>query len=494
MRHLLNYLWSNSKIGIIIAVVIAASAALISAWITPRGPVTTVQALSSMLAALLLGAVVGLVTANRWSMLVLLGVFMVVFEAARLRVEGPTVDGIHLRSTYGIIAFVLGRVVHGALVLAPMALGTVYGSMLAVRLGNELSRSMGVMGWIVTALVTIALGVVAVSIARPASTGAIISSDGDIDPNSIAELISVPIGGHEQTMMIRGRNVDNPVVLYLAGGPGGTDIGAMRSDAGLEEDFVVVTWDQRGAGKSYHALDPLATLTLDRMVADTLEVTQYLRDRFDEDKIYLVGQSWGSTLGVLAVQQHPEMYHAFIGVGQMVSQRETDIMFWEDTLEWAGETGNASLAETLRQNGPPPYENILKYEPVINHEHDWNRYPGFDTSHEMPSILFVPEYTWMDRINAFRGVLDSFSVLYPQLQDIDFRRDITHLDIPVYMVLGEHEARGRAVLAREWFETLEAPHKEKFVFERAGHRPNFDDPAAFAKLMSDILDATYTNQ
>ena len=144
-------------------------------------------------------------------------------------------------------------------------------------------------------------------------------------------------------------------------------------------------------------------------------MTNYLRQRFDEDKIYIIGNSWGSLLGVLAVQQRPYLYHAFVGAGQMVNPRETDIMFWEDTLTWAENSGNSDLAETLRRNGPPPYENILHYEPAISYEHSWNAYPELDPSTEMPAILFVPEYSFMDKINAFRGFLDTFATLYPQI-------------------------------------------------------------------------------
>src|SRR5690606_6216276 len=158
-------------------------------------------------------------------------------------------------------------------------------------------------------------------------------ADGRVIPGSIAELASVSIGGHKQAMLIRGHSVEGPDLLYLAGGPGGTDIGAMRIFGGpLEAGFVVVTWYQRGAGTSYPALDPTGTLTLQQMVDDTIEVTNYLRDRFGEEKIYLAGNSWGSTLGVLAAQARPELYHAFIGAGQMVSQAETDRLFYEDTL------------------------------------------------------------------------------------------------------------------------------------------------------------------
>ena len=417
-------------------------------------------------------------------MLVTPAVFVVVFELARLGVDGPTVDGIHLDSTYGVIAFVLGRLVHGVFVLAPMILGTVYGVWLAARLGRDASATMGAVGWTLTGLVTLALVVVAVFVARPATTHPIVGPDGEPLAGSIAELIAVPIGGHNQAMMVRGRSIENPVLLYLAGGPGGTDLGAMRADVALERDFVVVTWEQRGAGKSYSSLDSVETLTLEQMVADTIEVTNYLRDRFDEDKIYLVGNSWGTILGVLTVQRHPELFHAYVGTGQMASPRETDIMFYEDTLAWAERTGNDALAATLHQNGPPPYDNLLDYEPALSHEHDWNPYPELDTSKEMPSNLFVPENTLMDRVNGMRAFLDTFSVLYPQLQDIDFRSDVPSLDVPVYMVIGKHEARGRAVLANEWFEMLEAPSKEMIIFEHSGHRPLFEEPAAFASVMT----------
>ena len=107
----------------------------------------------------------------------------------------------------------------------------------------------------------------------------------------LAELTTVPIGGHKQALMIRGRSIDNPVLLYLAGGPGGTDLGAMRADVALEQDFVVVTWEQRGVGKSYSTLDPIETMTLEQMVSDAIELTSYLRERFGEERIYVVGNS-----------------------------------------------------------------------------------------------------------------------------------------------------------------------------------------------------------
>ncbi|MBS3789207.1 MAG: alpha/beta hydrolase [Candidatus Bipolaricaulota bacterium] len=395
-------------------------------------------------------------------------------------------------STYGIIAFVVGRFLPGIIILAPTMLGIIYGNWAAARFVENSGSAMGVGSWSVTGLFTVGTIILAVLIGLPAGTAEITGADGKPLAGSIAELKTVSIGGHDQVMMIRGSNIDNPVLLYLAGGPGGTDLGAMRkADTGLEDNFVVVTWDQRGTGKSYSALDPAETLTLARMVADTLEVTNYLRDRFEEEKIYLVGNSWGTILGTLAVKERPELFHAYIGAGQMVSPKETDIMFYEDTLELAESTGRNGLDSRLEKNGTPPYENILSYEPAISYEHQWNSNPARDPSTELPSNLFVSENSFMDKINGMRGFFDVFSILYPRIQEVDFRNDVLRLEVPVYIVMGKYEARGRETPAREWFGLLEAPTKELIEFDNSGHRPHFEEPAKFSSIMSRVADETY---
>jgi proline iminopeptidase len=283
--------------------------------------------------------------------------------------------------------------------------------------------------------------------------------------------------------MIRGDSVDAPVLLYLAGGPGGTDIGAMRLfGADLEQDFVVATWDQRGAGKSYSALDPTPTLTVEQTVRDTIEVTDYLRHRFDEQKIYLVGQSWGTIAGVLAVQQRPDLFHAYVGVGQMVDPKATDQMFYADTVAYAQRTGNTALADQLATIGPPPYANMLDYVPsVFTGEPLWNTYPGQSHATEMPGNLYVREYSLVDQVHSLGAFFDTFAVLYPQLQNIDFRVDVPALQVPVYLMQGRYEARGRAVLANTWFTDLQAPSKQLIVFDHSGHRALFEETRPFPR-------------
>ena len=464
----------------------------------PRGPVSAGDALMSMLVCLAVGLLSGFALRSRWALLVAPLVFSGVFELVRISEVGPTVDSIHAGSVYGVIAFISGRGLHFVLALLPMVLGAAFGAGIARRAGaaaaSRPQRGGLVARRVVAGATGLALLALAVFIAVPAGTAQIRDANGDVVPGSIAELASVDVDGSEQALMIRGHRTDKPVLLFLAGGPGGSEIGSMRNlSQGLEQDFVVATWDQPGTGKSVGAFDP--HMTLDDIVADTIAVTNYLRERFDERKVYLVGNSWGTILGVLAAKQAPDLYHAFVGTGQMVSFVETDRMFYEDTLAWADREGSADLAKTLRANGSPPYGDTLKYEAALSHEHDWNVYPGQDAlsqKGEMPGNIMVEEYSLMEKLRLMGGMLDTFCTLYPQLDGVDLRREAASLDVPVYLVQGAHEARGRAVPAHAWFEMLTAPGKRLIVFEQSGHKPSFEEPDRFRHVMTGtVLAETY---
>jgi proline iminopeptidase len=217
------------------------------------------------------------------------------------------------------------------LALLSMLLGAALGAGLARRLDggrHRPGRVRSTLRWgrrSTTALLAIGVLALTIGIARPATTSPILDQDGRPLAGSVAELRRVEINGLPLSMMIRGESVTNPVLLYLAGGPGGSDLGGLRRNSqNLEKAFTLVSYDQRGTGTSQDSLDPLSTLTVAGAVSDAVAVTDYLRARFHQDKIYLVGNSWGSILGVLAAQQHPEKYAAFVGSGQMVDLRQTD--------------------------------------------------------------------------------------------------------------------------------------------------------------------------
>jgi pimeloyl-ACP methyl ester carboxylesterase len=490
-------MWRDRRVGFAAGAGVAALWGLLAGWWTPRGPLTSGEAIWAIVISFAVGGGAGLVMRSRWAMLVAPAMFAVVFELMRLGTDGPMVDGIQF-SFYGLVAFVTGRGFHAVLALLPMLLGAALGAGAGRSLHPavivDTPRSALLARRTVAVVVALALVALTLGLARPASTDPIVDANGNEIPGSVAELTTVDINGHDLAMMIRGHSTDNPVLLFLAGGPGGTELGAMRRHLpALEEHFTVVTWDQRGAGKSYPELDPTGTVTLDSYVDDTIAVTNYLRDRFNQNRIYLLGQSWGTTLGVLAVQQQPELYQAFIGTGQMVSQIESDRLFYADTLEWARNTGRTGLVDELEAIGPPPYDDILDYEIALANEQDVYAYdhsPNSEGEAQMSENLIVREYALIDQVHALGAFLDTFATLYPQLQDIDFRETATDFAVPMFFVQGANEADGRAELFNDWYPMIDAPVKDMTVLDTSGHRPLWEQPAEFVDYMVNTVLAT----
>lgn len=178
----------------------------------------------------------------------------------------------------------------------------------------------------------------------------------------------------------------------------------------------------------------------------------------------------------------------------MVSPRETDRVFYRDTLASERRTGNRGVERKLESSGPPPYERLLDYEPALSYEPEVHPYDHGRNSEGVGGFsenLLVEEYSLMEQVHNLGGFLDVFSVLYPLLQDIDFRADVPRLEVPVYLVQGRHEAPGRARLVEEWLRMLDAPEKRRIVLETSGHRPIFEQPEAFHRVMTEtVLPAT----
>lgn len=324
------------------------------------------------------------------------------------------------------------------------------------------------------------------------TTPPILDAQGAPLPGSIATLERVTLNGSRQWVSIRGNDVDNPVLLFLAGGPGGSQLATARfALEGLEEHFVVVNWEQPGSGKSFGAVDR-STLTPERYVEDAHTLVMLLRERFGEDKVYVVGESWGSALGVMLVQRYPELFQAFVGTGQMVAFLENDLMCYDFALQLAEENGDTDKVEKLIAQGPPPY-----YGKRVALQQAAYLLDGFAYMNSNPAItnsgmntfrdLAAPEYGLVDKVNWFRGVLDTLGVVYPQLWDIDFREQATQLDVPVYFLIGRHDINAPTVLVEEYYEVLAAPHKEIVWFEHSGHNPWLSESDRFIDAMTEVV-------
>lgn len=324
---------------------------------------------------------------------------------------------------------------------------------------------------------------------RLATTPPIIDENGDVIPGSIATLESVELNGSRQWMTMRGHSEDLPVLLFLAGGPGGSELVMTRKYLSeLEKHFIVVNWDQPGVGKSYNAV-PIHELTPERYVEDGHALTLYLRERFDEDKIYVLGESWGSMLGVWLVQRYPDLYHAFISTGQMVDFVANDTEMYEFAIQLLTEQGRTDAAENLKHNGPPPYEQgelLGKFQAmngVINdymHAHAH----GEGTGHNlMFDSLAAQEYGLMDKVYWLLSLLNTFPQVYAQLNDVDLRVQATEIEVPMYFIRGRWDANSSNRLTEEYVEIVDAPHKELIWFEDAAHTPLWDCPRRFVDVM-----------
>lgn len=328
-----------------------------------------------------------------------------------------------------------------------------------------------------------------------AYTPAIRDENGNIVENSIAELRKVTINGRTEWISIRGNDRNNPVLLFLAGGPGGSQLAAVRYElAELEKYFVVVGWDQAGSGKSYDAAKT-GSLTVDSYIEDGYALTNYLCNTFGQEKIYLVGESWGSALGIFLIDKAPELYHAFIGTGQMVAFLETEIIDYELALEIAREKDDIKTINKLEANGMPPYYGsdvtwksaaYLQYLSSYMAANPEIYNSGYQTFRD----LFSSEYGILDKINYLRGIVTTFNAVYPQLYDVDLRTDYQTVDAPVYFFLGRYDINAPTALVEDYYKLLNAPEKEIVWFEHSGHSPWINEREQF---IEELLRVTNVN-
>lgn len=310
--------------------------------------------------------------------------------------------------------------------------------------------------------------------------------------NSISELRQITLNGRKEWISIRGHDAHRSVLLFLAGGPGGSQMAAVRHDlAELEQYFVVVNWEQAGSGKSYGTID-IRDITVDTYIEDGYALTKYLCETFKQQKIYLIGESWGSALGIFLIDKAPELYHAFIGTGQMVVFLETEILDYKLAIEIARKKGDSKTVETLEANGIPPYYGkdvtwksaaYLNYLSSYMSQNPAIQNGGYNTFRD----LFSSEYGLFDKINYLRGIVNTFNCVYPQLYDVDLRKNYRTIEVPVYFFLGQHDVNAPTSLVEDYYAILSAPKKEIVWFENSGHSPWVNESGRFVEEVLRVI-------
>ena len=315
-----------------------------------------------------------------------------------------------------------------------------------------------------------------------------------MDKNRIHEKIFINIGNTRQGMFIVGKNINNPVLLFLHGGPGmPTFFLEKQYPTGMEQHFTVCYWEQTGGGISFSPDISPEEMSVDRIVKDAIEVTKYLRQRFGKEKIYLMGHSWGSLIGILTSAKAPHLFEAYIGVAQITNQSESEKLafkFMLDKYNEAGIKGMISKFESYNlENGN---EEMIRYFKSPLRDKAMHEL-GIGTMHGMKSVIsgvFVPfmtsnQYTIAERINLWRAkmFLLNKTKLIEELFHHNLPVEISKLSIPVCFLSGVHDYTVNYELSREYLKKIDAPVKGFYTFENSAHSPMHEESARFIEIM-----------
>ncbi|WP_413303171.1 alpha/beta hydrolase [Bacillus sp. 1P10SD] len=320
----------------------------------------------------------------------------------------------------------------------------------------------------------------------------ILDQKGNVKEGSITVLEKVLLGGVEQHVLIRGENVDNPVLLMIHGGPGQSEIYLSHLLNGpLEKHFTIVNWDQRGAAKSFSKAVKADSMNLEQFLLDAEELLQFLQKRLNkrEEKFYLHGHSFGTILGMLMVDRYPQYFHSYVGVAQATGLLEDLLVSYDYVMKKAEELGNQKALEDLKSIGRPPFnqfsKGLWKYSVWLE------KFGG--KTHSKPGrkifkyIFSAPEYSLVDKINFFKGALFSVKHMHQELLQTDLRELVKKVGIPVYFFLGRYDYSLPSELAEQYMLNLEAPKKEIVWFEQSGHMPQYEETEKYQEQLLRVL-------
>jgi proline iminopeptidase len=320
---------------------------------------------------------------------------------------------------------------------------------------------------------------------------------GEKTKGSVAEEVYLNLGGAKQWVLLRGVSVKNPVLVLLHGGPGGSIANGLFRyyNNELEKHFVVVYWEQRGSGRSNNNISA-DSMTPDQFISDMHELIGYLKNRFDKDNVYIMGESWGSLLGTLYAKKYPEDLAAYIGIGQISNIKKSELMGYEFVLSEAKKRDNKKAIKQLQKIKHPIDHDIndmfiMRKWLILFGGYNYGR---SSLLYWVLKILSVDEYSWLDLIRFIRGSKTSIKLLWHYIFETNFFEQVSNLDVPVYLLLGRHDHCVSSVLGAEYFEHLKAPFKKLIWFEKAGHNPPWEDSENFNNaVISEVLNKTQKN-
>lgn len=314
---------------------------------------------------------------------------------------------------------------------------------------------------------------------------------GGVVPESVAEVGYCRLGGVDQWVMIRGRDLANPPLIHLHGGPGFSETRLLRHfNSELENRFTVTYWDQRGAGKSFHRGIPRSSMTVEQFLADLDELVEMVCSRVGQDQVVLHGHSWGSLLGVLYADRRPERVAAYLGTAQIGDASAAESASYACAVAAAERRNNRRALKRLRAMGPPPYPPSSVFS-----ERTWlQRLDGQLSPRALWKLRGTVfgggrESSPVDLVNVIRGFRFSMDAMWEEVSALNLVTAVPALRMPVVFFVGRHDHWVPPDTSIAYFDALTAPSKQALWFDESGHEPFVDEPAKFNHAVRDMVGA-----
>jgi pimeloyl-ACP methyl ester carboxylesterase len=319
---------------------------------------------------------------------------------------------------------------------------------------------------------------------------AVLKPEKSVPNGGVESYERVTLGGISQAIQIRGERPDLPVLLFLHGGPGIPEMPVSRLYGGLEKEFIVVQWDQRGSGLSYDPSISPEQMKLKNFVSDTLELTALLKKRFGRKQIYLAGFSFGSEIGILTVKQQPESFAAYISISQFLDLQKSETILDLENRQLAKKEGDWKTFNRLEEIGPPPYPtdalaaevNQITFDQVKRHMPN-----HVGTLRYLSLVPGSKAYHFTDLVKAAKGRKFVSKAVEDEFYHIDISPRVREIDVPCYFLVGRWDRLLSATLVERYEKSLIAPKgKSIHWFEHSGHAPHLEEPAEFVRVMAGI--------
>lgn len=306
-----------------------------------------------------------------------------------------------------------------------------------------------------------------------------------VTPDGIQDSYKTRIGGIDQWISVRGEDRGNPVLLFVHGGPASPSIPSLwQFQRPVEEYFTVVNYDQRGAGKTYRETEPGSiadTIHIERFVDDAIEVAEHVRGKLGKEKVLLAGHSWGTVVAMKAALKRPDLFHAYVGIGQVLNTRVNEELSFQYGLERARADGNRQAIEEMESIAPYPGDQPITRERIIiarkwpQHYGGLNAYRDAEQDYYYGASLLSPEYDCADRKAFFEGSVYTLDKVLDEFLQVDLA-SVREFPIPVVMFLGRHDFTTPSGPTAAWLEQVRAPHKQAVWFENSAHMIPWEEP------------------